>query len=122
MGLSERHLARASLVIVWLGTALASLHDGGRAGAALLQSTRLDAEAALAVVWLGSAWDGVVGIALLLRPGALSCRVAAAGVIAMTAVATWVLPALWLDPLGPLLKNLPLLALLHLMARTEPRR
>lgn len=122
MGLSDRRLAGASLAIVWLGTAMVSLRDGGQAGAALLQSTRLGAQAAMAVVWLGSAWDVIIGLALLLRPGLLTCRVAAAGLIAMTALATWLLPALWLDPLGPLLKNLPLLALLRLLAGMEARR
>jgi hypothetical protein len=103
-------LARYTLALVWLGTAVASLHDGGRAGAALLPSMAPDA--ALATVWLGSAWDAALGLALLLRPNALVCRLAALGVVAMTALATLLLPALWLDPFGPLLKNLPLLALL----------
>jgi hypothetical protein len=38
----------------------------------------------------------------------------------MTAVATFLQPALWLQPLGPLLKNLPIAALLwHLYGRTK---
>lgn len=115
--MNDRDMARWSLVLVWLGTVAASLHESGRAGAALLRSTGLDAREALAVVWLGSAWDAAIGLALL-RPGALTCHVAALGVIAMTAIATWVQPTLWLDPLGPLLKNLPLLVLLRIVART----
>jgi len=109
------NLARHALALVWLGTAVASLHDGGRAGTALLPSMAPDS--ALAVVWLGSAWDAALGLALLLRPSALVYRLAALGVIAMTALATLLQPALWLDPLGPLLKNLPLLVLLQQLAR-----
>ncbi|MDR7268494.1 hypothetical protein J2X20_001123 [Pelomonas saccharophila] len=111
-------LARASLVLLWWGTVAASLHDGGAAGMALLQKTTgMDAGMALAVVLLGSAWDAGIGLLILLRPGALSYRLAAAGVIGMTVVATLLLPMLWLDPFGPFLKNLPVLALLALLER-----
>ena len=38
----------------------------------------------------------------------------------MTAAATLLQPALWLHPLGPLLKNLPIAALLvHLLRQEE---
>ncbi|MFG6433136.1 DoxX-like family protein [Roseateles sp. LYH14W] len=110
------NIARASLVLLWWGTLVASLHDGGAAGIALLQNaTGISAGAALALVLLGCAWDAAIGLLLLLRPGALTYRLAAAGVIGMTLLATVLVPTLWLDPLGALLKNLPVLALLALM-------
>ena len=110
--------ARASLVLLWWGTVAASLHDGGAAGIALLQrATGLGAGAALALVLLGCAWDAAIGLLLLLRPDRLTYRLAAAGVVAMTALATALLPAPWLDPFGPFLKNLPVLALLALLER-----
>lgn len=115
-------LARASLVLLWWGTVVASLHDGGAAGIALLQrATRMDAGAALAVVLLGCAWDAAIGLWLLARPGALAYRVAATGVVAMTVLATAIAPALWLDPFGALLKNLPVIALLLMLSRKEAR-
>ena len=115
-------LARASLVLLWWGTVAASLHNGGAAGTALLQqATGLGPGAALALVLLGCAWDAAIGLLLLLRPGALTCRLAAAGVIGMTGLATVLVPALWLDPFGALLKNLPVLALLALLSREEIR-
>lgn len=114
------HLARASLVLLWWGTIAASLHDGGAAGIALLQrATGMGTGAALALVLVGCAWDAAIGLLLALRPGALAYRLAAAGVVAMTLLATALAPALWLDPLGALLKNLPVLALLALLAREE---
>jgi hypothetical protein len=110
-------LARASLVLLWWGTVAASLHDGGAAGIALLQrASGMGAGAALALVLLGCAWDAALGLLILLRPSPLTYRLAAAGVIAMTALATVLVPALWLDPFGALLKNLPVLALLALLA------
>ncbi|WP_457425346.1 DoxX-like family protein [Roseateles sp. P5_E7] len=113
-------LARASLVLLWWGTVAASLHDGGAAGIALLQqATGIAPGAALALVLLGCAWDVAIGLLLLLRPGALAYRLTAAGVIGMTLLATALVPSLWLDPFGALLKNLPVLALLALMAEKE---
>jgi hypothetical protein len=115
--MSDTTLARLALALVWLGTAVVSLHDGGLAGAALLRGSGLSHGQALAAVWLGSAWDAALGIALLMRPRSLVYRIAALGVLAMTLIATLVLPGLWLDPFGPLLKNLPLLALLRLLTK-----
>ena len=117
--MTTRHhvLARTSLVLLWWGTVAASLHDGGAAGVALLQrAASISAGAALAAVLLGCAWDAAIGLLILLRPGALTYRLAAAGVIGMTLVGSVLLPTLWLDPLGALLKNLPVLALLALLA------
>ncbi len=115
--MTDRDIARLTLAAVWLGTAAVSVHDGGHAGAALLAGTGLGASEALAIVWLASAWDGAVGLALLLKPGVFVYRVAALSVVGLTAVATLMMPALWLDPFGPLLKNLPLLVLLQQLVR-----
>lgn len=118
--MSTMTFARASLLLLWWGTVAASLHDGGAAGSALLQrASGIAPGAALALVLLGSAWDAAIGLLLLLRPGALAYRLAAVGVIGMTLLATALVPTLWLDPFGALLKNLPVLALLALMAEKE---
>jgi hypothetical protein len=115
--------ANASLVLLWWGTVAASLHDGGAAGSALLQrATGMDHGTALALVLLGCAWDAAIGLWLLLRPGVLAYRLAAAGVVGMTALATALTPLLWLDPLGALLKNLPVMALLARMAQDKEGR
>ncbi len=113
-------IAHASLVLLWWGTVAASLHDGGAAGIALLQqATGISTGAARAIVLLGCAWDAAIGLLLLLRPGALTYRLAALGVVGMTIIATALMPALWLDPLGALLKNLPTLALLALLGEKD---
>lgn len=112
--------ARGSLVLLWWGTVAASLHDGGAAGIGLLrQAIGMSHGAASALVLLGCAWDAAIGLWLLLRPGVLAYRLAAAGVVGMTLLASALVPTLWLDPFGALLKNLPLLALLALLAREE---
>jgi len=119
----DDRLLRFSLVTVWLFTAFASILelDG--------QSSRVLAEAGVASpLWLvrcliigGAAADLVIGLALWWRPGRISCLAALALLLVMTAVATFLQPSLWLHPLGPLLKNLPIAALLwHLYRRITP--
>jgi len=119
----DDRLLRLSLVAVWLVTAVVSIVelDG--------QSRRVLAEAGIASPpWLvqllivgGAAADLVVGLALWWRPGRATYLAALGLLLLMTAVATGLQPALWLHPLGPLLKNLPIAALLwHLYRRAVP--
>lgn len=118
----DDRLLRLSLVAVWLLTAVASIVelDG--------QSRQVLAEAGIASPpWLvqllivgGAAADLAVGLALWWRPGRISYLAAFGLLLLMTAVATFLQPTLWLHPLGPLLKNLPIAALLwHLYGRTK---
>ena len=119
----DDRLLRLSLVAVWLFTAVASIVelDG--------QSRRVLADAGIASPpWLvqalivgGAAADLAGGLALWVRPGRTGYLAAFALVLAMTLVATVLQPSLWLHPLGPLLKNLPIAALLwHLYRRATP--
>ena len=119
----DDRLLRFSLVAVWLFTAVASIVELNG------QSRQVLAEAGVAspswVVQLlivgGAAVDLAVGLLLWWRPGRASYLAAFVLLLLMTAVATFLQPALWLHPLGPLLKNLPIAALLwHLYRRTTP--
>ena len=119
----DDRLLRFSLVAVWLFTAVASIVELNG------QSRQVLAEAGIASPpWLvqllivgGAAADLAVGLALWWRPGRASYLAAFGLLLVMTAAATFLQPALWLHPLGPLLKNLPIAALLwHLWQRTTP--
>ncbi|MDP9931736.1 hypothetical protein J2X90_003757 [Variovorax paradoxus] len=119
----DDRLLRFSLIAVWLFTAAASIVELNG------QSRQVLAEAGIASPpWLvqllivgGAAVDLAVGLVLWLRPGRASYLAAFGLLLVMTAVATFLQPALWLHPLGPLLKNLPIAALLwHLWRRTTP--
>ncbi|MDN6882842.1 DoxX-like family protein [Variovorax sp. CAN2819] len=116
-------LLRYSLVAVWLFTAVASFVELNG------QSREVLAAAGIASPqWLvqglivgGAAADLAVGIALWRWPGRASYAAALALMLAMTVVATVLQPGLWLHPLGPLLKNIPIAALLwHLYRRAAP--
>ncbi|WP_225784753.1 DoxX-like family protein [Xenophilus sp. Marseille-Q4582] len=111
----------ASLVTVWLGTAAVSaLELRGQSVQLLADAGLHDPRWQAVLIAGGSAADLLVGLWLAWRPGRASGSAALGLMAVMTVAATVLQPALWLHPLGPLLKNLPIAAaLLHLM-RTQP--
>ena len=115
----DHNLLRYSLVCVWLATALVSVWE--------LQGQSLQLLAGLddtmpwlkpALILSGALVDLVLGLWLWLRPGRTAYRLALAVMLLMTGVATAIDPSLWLHPLGPLTKNVPIAALLLVLART----
>ena len=119
----DDRLLRISLVAVWLVTAAVSLFELNG------QSRQVLADAGVASPsWLvhslivgGAVADLLVGIALWRWPSRTSYIVALALMAAVTLAATVLQPSLWLHPLGPLLKNLPIAAVLwHLIRRATP--
>jgi hypothetical protein len=110
----------AILAIVWIGTALASACTADTIGPALLGAQpRLPAAWHPWLIWGGAAVDLLLGLAMWLRPGRLVWGLALLATTAMTATATWVDPMLWWHPLGPLTKNLPIIALLWALHRAS---
>ena len=112
-----------SLVVVWLGTALVSgIEANAQATRVLLEAGVTDPQWQSALIWGGIAADVLVGVALWQWPGRASCAAALAMTALMTIVATVLQPTLWLHPLGPLLKNLPIAAALWLLMRAQVPR
>lgn len=119
----DDRLLRASLVAVWLATAAASIVELNGQSREVLAAAGIASPAWLVQLLIvgGAAADLVVGIALWRWPGRASYGAAFALMLAMTLVATVLQPSLWLHPLGPLLKNLPIAALLwYLYRRATP--
>ncbi|PZP98626.1 MAG: epimerase [Variovorax paradoxus] len=114
---------RASLVFVWLATAVVSVVEREGQSALLLQQAGwTDAAAIRTVVFAGAGVDLLLGLAMALCPGRWVYWAALCVMALMTLAATLLLPALWLHPLGPLTKNIPLAAGLWLLLRQEARR
>lgn len=104
---------RWSLVVLWLGTALVSALGWAGISVALVRSAGWVPHGwAFALVAGGLVLDLAIGVWLAWVPSAMACRVAFAAVVVFTLLASAMVPFLWLHPLGPLLKNLPILALL----------
>lgn len=108
-------LILAVLALFWLGTGLIALTFGFEIARDYLRMGDMGAMAGPAV-WAAALADCAIGIGIALRPTsrrALSLGIGLA--LAYALAGTMILPALWIDPLGPMLKIWPVL-LLHLVA------
>jgi hypothetical protein len=111
---------RWSLAFVWLATAAASLWEiHGQGGELLVRAGVPGAGLRDALVGAGALVDLVLGMALVWRPGRWAYGAALGAMGAMTLAATLLLPDLWLHPLGPLTKNIPIAAALWVLSRSS---
>ena len=116
--MNDRDLLRFSLVFVWLATAAASIWElHGQSAMLLADAGVRDPSVSQALTLGGAAVDAVLGLALLFKPSRGVYLLALAVMGAMTFVATLLEPSLWLHPLGPLTKNVPIAAVLLTLAR-----
>lgn len=114
----EQNWARTSLVAVWLWTAVVSAWEIHGMSPALLSANAWLAPAAYPwLIWSGILVDVALGLLMALRPSRLVYLCALWMTAAMTLLGGMVDLNLWLHPLGPLSKNLPIMALLWLLAR-----
>ena len=125
MNRASAQLLRASLVVVWLATAVVSvweLHGQSRELLAGLPTAWTEGNTSwlpTAIILAGAAADAVLGLWLALRPGRKAYGAALLVMLAMTLLATAIHPAWWLHPFGPLTKNLPIAAILWVLLQDE---
>ena len=115
--------ARLALAVLWLGSGLLSLSPFARPdGLTLLAGIGATGPPASVLLHAAAGLDLAVGVALLRnwRP-ALVGLVQLGLVLAFTAILTVRAPVWWLHPFGPLLKNLPVLALVLVVMAREGR-
>ena len=117
-------LLRGALAILWLVTAWVSLFvfpvwDSFR----MLARVGVPAWSAPVLLVGASAVDAVLGVLTLLRPSRALWWTQLALIVFYSAIIAWRLPEMWAHPFGPLLKNVPIVAiLLVLLALTPSRR
>ena len=118
-----RPLLRWSLAATWLGSGVIGLAQPASLAASILGMLGLAGAAASFVSSVSCLLDMALGMALLgrIRPGAVAALQLAV-IAAYTAALTIALPSLWLDPFGPLLKNLPIIAAILILAAIEGER
>jgi uncharacterized protein YbjT (DUF2867 family) len=117
-----RPIAIVTLSLFWLVTGLISFGPGWSRALGILAEGGYGG-AAPAVAWFGALLDVVLGLALLVR--SWTARVAvvmALSTVGYLAAATISLPQYWVDPLGPWLKVLPMMALCLFVSATDARR
>lgn len=113
---------RWSVALVWLGSGVTSL-----VGYPLARSLALLAGAGLhgTLAWIalvaGAVIDIAFGIATLAMPRRWLYLLQIATILGYTAIITIALPQFWLHPFGPVLKNLPMLAMLGALCMAQRR-
>lgn len=101
---------QAVLILMWLASAWLGLLYGAPQTEQLMQAIGLPASWSGSLQLGSSLLDIAIAVQLLLDRSAARAAVVQLAVVAgYTVVIGTALPALWLDPLGPLLKNLPIM-------------
>lgn len=116
----RRPLLRGALAIVWIWTAIASafIHPL-QASLALLAPAHLTGLPALIALYAASALDFAFGIATVVAPSRRLWGAQAALIVAYSAVIAVTMPGLLAEPFGPVLKNVPILAILLILFSEE---
>jgi uncharacterized protein YbjT (DUF2867 family) len=114
---------RWSMAAMWLVSGIVSLVYPVDSSLRLLATTGITTEwLAFAALYGAALLDISFGIAILaVRRRRVLWAAQILVVLAYTAIITARLPELWLEPFGPILKNLPILAALWLLYETEER-
>lgn len=103
----------ASVVIVWLWTAASSVLEWHGQSTQLLRTAGVTPVAwDDGLILGGAALDLRIGLWMWLRPGRPAYLAALLAMAGLTLMASVMQPTLWLHPLGPLSKNLPIAAAL----------
>jgi uncharacterized protein YbjT (DUF2867 family) len=114
---------KASLVLLWVASGVLGLAYGSGATASLVQRLALPASWAEPLKIGSSLLDfAMAGLLLADRRGAMATIAQLVVALGYTIVLGIALPALWLDPFGPLLKNLPILAAILVNGAISDRR
>lgn len=114
-------LLRVSIAAVWFISALvtAFIHPHSDS-LAMLARVGLTGGAGLVALYGAAALDLVLGVATLLRPRRSTWVVQAIVILAYTAIIAIALPEWLSHPFGPVVKNLPMLAILAVLMAGEP--
>ncbi|MBK6726492.1 MAG: NAD(P)H-binding protein [Xanthomonadales bacterium] len=115
-------LLRAMVVLLFALSAWAGFATDAAAIEGLAAGSPLAAFEPVRLARVGAALDGLLALALLIAPGPRVVLAMLALVAAYTLAFGIALPALWLDPLGGLAKNLVLLPALAVLAVLSERR
>jgi uncharacterized protein YbjT (DUF2867 family) len=116
-------LLRTSIAALWLVTALISALLPQESGVLnLLARCGFDGDLGLAVLVASCSLNTLLGLSILHCPGPWTYAVQIGAVLGYTLTAAFNMPELAIDHCGPLLKNLPLLAMLMLLWLGTPAR
>jgi hypothetical protein len=114
-------LARGSLAFMWLYTSLISALLPQESGVlALMARCGFEGDWGIAALVFSCSLNVLLGVLALRRPMPWAMALQVVAVIGYTTTAAFNMPELTLDHCGPLVKNLPVLALLLLLWLAAP--
>ena len=118
-----RPLLRLTLAIMWVVSGLVGLLQPASINLSILAGIGISGTGATALVWTSCLIDMGIGVALILRlrPGLMALAQLVI-VVGYTLGLSYAGPALWLDPFGPLVKNLPIMIAILILAGLECER
>jgi uncharacterized protein YbjT (DUF2867 family) len=115
-------LLRLAVAVLWIVTGIVSLAVYPVAESyALLARTGITGRAAPLVLGAAGVLDIAIGVASLAVRRRWVWWAQIALILSYTVIITWRLPEFWAHPYGPILKNVPILAALLLLAHFEER-
>jgi hypothetical protein len=104
------------LCLFWVSTAFVSMGPGWGYGIGLMREGVVEGTMAALTVIAGALADLAIGIAIAFRPTSRYGLYAAIAIsFAYAVIGTILVPQLWADPLGPMLKIWPIIVL-HFVA------
>lgn len=112
-------LLQIALAAMWIAAAICSLIESD-VSLTLLARAGVTGGMAEVALYGAAGIDLLIGLCTLWRPGSRIWLVQIGLVFLYTLVITLKLPEFWLHPFGPLVKNLPILAILLLLHATTP--
>jgi uncharacterized protein YbjT (DUF2867 family) len=118
-----RPMLRLALALLWIFSAVVGFATPLPQSQALFASAGLPAAVVAPLVWAASTVDLILGILALIawRPEVVATLMCASLVI-YTAFVGVLLPSVWLEPFGGILKNLPLIPAVLVMGVLSRRR
>lgn len=118
-----RPLLKLSLIVLWIFSGLIPLLDSGKDADALLRSLGLTGQLVPFIKISTCVWDIALGIALIFSfKNKLVGLLQILTILSYTLVASIGLTSLWLNPLAPLLKNIPILIAVLIWMAIEDMR
>jgi uncharacterized protein YbjT (DUF2867 family) len=118
-----RPLLRWGLAAMWIVSGVVGLALPMSSSTSILAAFGLSDWPATLAVWASCLADIAIGVALLFRNSPKTLGAIQFGLIsAYTVGLTYSNPSLWIDPFGPLLKNIPILIAIAVLAAIESDR
>lgn len=115
-----RPLLMAAMAFVWIFTAFTSAFFDLDSGYELLKNGGIEGVSATLLIYLGAAADLALGVGMLTPKYRLSAmRLQIALMMGYSIIISFIIPAQWLHPFGPVTKNLPMIAGTLLLLLTD---